>query len=614
MKLDYAIDRLGEWARSYLVFFILVAALVAVSLLAHLPAPLAVATFASPIAFLLLERWSGVARPQLLLLAHLLVTAAILALVYPIIDLSSDGSLYHSTADLFIAGGWNPIWEPVPPSRHGIYIECYPKAIWYFGALITHWTGSVALAKIHEPAFALTSFFVFLQIFSTWLRIPNLSIRLMLAGVLTFNPVVLVQLMANASDGVVYLTFVLIAAFVGKAIYLGLNRKEKVFLFLLIGFFCNLKFTALIYVCIGLSLAGICVLLSRHYRRRFLPVLQLTLPAVCVGFFVLGANPYLTNAFRYGSPLHPAMGPQRIAFLDWFVDAGMLGRSPLSRFFISTFSFTSNAGRSVDPDRSSLLVKAPLTLRPGEFTSLTVFDTRVGGFGPWFSALVVGACLLLGWMTWRYRFQTAPLWLGVAFVLLCASLNEGSFWARYTPYVWMIALSPLIFQVYREQRASQLTYLLLFIALADLYLVARPNWGDHARLTQLSAIQIGLVKAEQPAGAASAKVAQLEEPLHLYHQLPPLGIAGQLVAIQECSDPASWVAHGLLKFCRPLGVPDANWKQIQALGQLGDPSDYIYNSLLRRDWVLAPLLKYFGGPTWLRALPPREIRVIGTYK
>lgn len=372
------------------------------------------------------RRRAGGRNPLGLAALFLVAVAGSLTAARLLYDTSWDGQTYHLEAILRLAGGWNPLHETMPTSaHHWLFIEHYPKSAWLTAAAFLRATDSMEAAK--APALLLVSASGGLALRALlYRRALRTSLAVVLALLAAANPVSLCQAFSFCVDGqlsslLVGLAFLLLIAPRGGAWRLAVGLCAVLA--------ATLKFTGLVY---ALPMAGVALLYA--YRRDGPAAHGPTLAAavaIVLGVVALGAHPYITNTIRHGHPFHPLMGRRHFDIMQNQYPAGFRAMSPLWRFAHSFFGVSDNP-----------IAPAPARLKvPGTITSLrevTVFgtaDTRVAGWGPFFSAAA-----LLGWVAWggarppRAAPPEKVALLVAATVLLCPE----AWWARFAPQLWLL--------------------------------------------------------------------------------------------------------------------------------------------------------------------------------
>lgn len=150
----------------------------------------------------------------------------------------------------------------------------------------------------------------------------------------------------------------------------------------------------------------------------------------------MGFNPYITNTMRHGHPFWPVRGEYTINVMAAGGDDEFLNQSRMEKLFKATFSPSYNHAMSMD----QVQYKIPGTIHAKEIRALFAVDTRMGGFGVWYSLgvilTVIGSAFLL-----KYHKEQLKLCLVIiAWLLLSVIINPESWWARYAPQLYVVFL------------------------------------------------------------------------------------------------------------------------------------------------------------------------------
>ncbi|WP_339717499.1 hypothetical protein [uncultured Sneathiella sp.] len=362
-------------------------------------------------------------------------------------DPGYDGYSYHLSAIWDIGSGWNPFLSP----HNNIWVDSYPNGYWTLQSYVVALTGILmsgqALSSGLTAAVALLAYGFFLGVLTKQERqFPHIQ-ALLFAGITVANPVVFGQLMTHYVDGPLYLF--------GTALVLFLvmdatspNRLARWSAICCIILMVNTKTAALYYTPL-IVFGGFVFDIVRQnadetiFRRVFYWIGKkgfLFGFAFILGVIFVGYKPYVTNVVDHGELLYPS------------VDRIMDGNSPSNviplpvplKFVYGIFSRTEDSSYPID---------APVELKiPGAFSlsefKLLQFDTRRGGFGPFFSlALVASILAYLGsrqaarnksLYSWRREGDAMAAFAAILFV--SSMFFPESWWARYIPFIWLSAV------------------------------------------------------------------------------------------------------------------------------------------------------------------------------
>jgi hypothetical protein len=422
-----------------------------------------------------------------LFLLTILLSLALSAFFY---DFSWDGQWYHQTGIIHIARDWNPLTDPMrsfvahlePWERH------YAKGPWYFAAAAYQTTGHIEWGKaINWLALAASFWAVLAACLSRGMRRLN---ALGIAAVVACNPVVM-------SEVTTYLVDAVMAAFLVVAVaslITCLNRPTAPAI--VAGAAAavvttNAKFTGLVYLCFALA-AGLiwCALRNRQWLWKYI---VLTAASLFLAVIVWGWNPYVTNTYYRSQPFYPMLGSAQYPSLEqsnkdgnerWETPKNMVGRSLLVRFGYSIFGRPGNQPY-VKGKNASLMW--PFSARLEDLYAYKYHETRVAGFGPFFSGCLIPSFLLGLVLTITMRTTRWPLVLISATVICSLLLSRHLWWPRYGPQLWLLPILPIALVF--EQRVSGyrlvLARVILVLLIADAAVVAfaRLQWETNASIT-----------------------------------------------------------------------------------------------------------------------------------
>lgn len=355
-------------------------------------------------------------------------------------DSSHDGRDYHRRAALAFASGLNPYLEMAEPTSvyYNRWINHFPRAPWIANAAAIRATGSLEVGKALNLWLIWA---VFCLGFAT-LRpfFPTRAPPLLIASAAALNPVASVQALSGYVDGQ--------AAMLATALLLlGLRYLVQpagwtLLLFgvsLVVGL--NVKFTLTgllaFWAPLGLAAAVWAVRSGRWPRAIAGRTAWAVGLAASLGAFLVGWTPYVRNQVDFGNPFYPMYGageethqvdPDQISADFLALPAGV-------RVAHSLF------GRSHNPyaGEPDLSFKIPFAFDRWEVAAFRDVDVRLGGFGPWFGGALLlsllGCCLL------RRSPLIVPLGVLFGALVMPLFLNEGGWWARFHPQLWLVPVA-----------------------------------------------------------------------------------------------------------------------------------------------------------------------------
>lgn len=413
-------------------------------------------------------------------------------------DIGYDGNSYQKAAIGALAHGWNPVYESIEtyfaradfdlsPITHALWADHYPKASWLFGASAYVITGSIESGKGVNLIMGLGAALVTFEYLRARFLRPGWAA--LVAALAVVNPVTLPQYLTNYVDGLLACTLLVIVVALLEQADPGCDRRDSAAVRALLAaaiLFCvNIKFTGFVYA--GFFCGAFYVLAlvraawhgrrghdaaqaqvrGRHARvtddaaagatgsatgaagspddaplgRTFARLTAYYLVVVAVSVLVAGSNTYVPNTLDHGSPFYPLISAQTSEIIDGYQPDSFETMNPYKKFLLSLFSKTENAWKE------DVQLKVPFTFSADEL-AVESYDTRRAGFGAFFSGifLVSGVVCLAGMVVlWRRerRWFVNLVTLAVPCVAL-VGLTDGSWWARYTPYLWYVPLIALV--------------------------------------------------------------------------------------------------------------------------------------------------------------------------
>ena len=439
-----------------------------------------------------LLRRAGFRFSRLWIAAGLFVLTILLSLALSafFFDFSWDGQWYHQTGIIHIARDWNPLADPMrsfvahlePWERH------YAKGPWYFAAAVDQTTGHIEWGKaINWLALAASFSAVFAACLNAGLhRLSASGIALVVAC----NPVVMSEVTTYLVDAVMT-SFLVVAT---AAIFTCLTRPSAPAVVAGVAaaiVTTNAKFTGLVYLCFALA-AGLiwCALRSRQWLWKYIGI---TAASLFLAVIVWGFNPYVTNTYYRSQPFYPMLGSAQYPSLEqsnkdgnerWETPKNMVGRSLPVRFAYSIFGRPGNQPY-VKGRNASLMW--PFSAKLEDLYAYKYHETRVAGFGPFFSGCLILAFLLGLILMVTMRATRWPMVLITAAVICSLLLNRHLWWPRYGPQLWLLPILPIAFAF--AQRVSGyklvLARAILCLLIADTAIVSwvRLQWETNASIT-----------------------------------------------------------------------------------------------------------------------------------
>jgi hypothetical protein len=362
-------------------------------------------------------------------------------------DLSWDGQWYHQSAIYHLERGWDPISEPISTfeRNNDTSIIHFPKGSWYFAVSVFSTFGHFEAGKGVNIIVVFISLFF---IYSTLREFEISGLRsLIISTLVILNPVVWSEITTYLVDGILYLY---LCIYILSVLAWHLRPDYRYILSGTMAVICavNVKFTGLVFFCVLAAFAALYILLFK--RKYFIRSVGISILTLIISVLIFGYNPYITNFTERGHPLYPIMGTEE--YPSVFERTGrdgneiyetphnMMGKHLLVRMFHANFGRPDNA--PYHKKRDSELIW-PFTSKTSDWKAYHFHETRVSGFGPYFSGILILSFILLLIVLIRDKGNR---WISIFLVtsLFCTLLFSKHFWwPRFGPQMWLIPLVPI---------------------------------------------------------------------------------------------------------------------------------------------------------------------------
>jgi len=353
-------------------------------------------------------------------------------------DISYDGQVYHQEAVNQLVNHWNPVHDYITKDRShsAVLLNHYAKGPWLYEAALYTATGQMEQSKVFNFLLMIISFLLALSGMKSWKRFSNRQ-SIFFSLLLALNPISIYQAFSFYIDGQLASLLLCLVALSYRLV----THHDKVVLcsfMMSIALTVNIKFTGVVYVVACTFLVGGWLWLLKH-KHLYGDFIKSSLIGLFIGICVIGYNPYVTNMVYYGHPFYPLYGnkTQTMDIMTSNSPPGFMQMNSGEKLYVSIFSLSANKF-----DREGQTLKMPFTV---QLTELQPFvygaDIRIGGFGPWFSGMLIIALLIVLLM---FIFPTKVNRYGVllfASIILSVLINPEAWWARYVPQFW---LAPII--------------------------------------------------------------------------------------------------------------------------------------------------------------------------
>ena len=408
-------------------------------------------------------------------------------------DLAWDGQWYHQPTIYAMARNWNPLTEPLRAGL-SLWAHHYAKGPWYVATAIYETTGHIEWGKCTTLiAWAAMGLSVFAAGLDWGMRRLHAAA---IAAVVALNPVVTSVLVTYLVEGNLTGSLMVAAA----AVFSIFRRPQPVVIWVgsMAAILCiNAKFTGTVFLCFIFAAGWIwCALRHRAWLFRYTGGAVLLL---ILGMGVFGYNPYITNTIHRHHPFYPVCGTAAFPSLAQQGKSGIenietpknfLSRNRLVRLAYATFGRPGNQpyrnGPKAKPDPNAQLMW-PFTARPADLHSYCYHETRVAGFGPFFSGALLFGFGLSVWLLFQPKAPRLVLALVALTITGSLLISPYLWWARYGPQLWLLPVLPVvfIFQGVYPRRLAAAAWLLLALLAVNAGIVAdiRLCWETKASQT-----------------------------------------------------------------------------------------------------------------------------------
>ena len=399
-------------------------------------------------------------------------------------DWSYDGMYYHKQAVITLKEGWNPLYKSsldcdvfASYPNMALWLDNYPKGLWIFSAIIYSVTGHLETAKAVNILFISALFFAGVDLLKNTYNFSK-GKSLFFAFILIINPVFLSQALTFYNDLTVGVLTALAVIFCLK-LYRGTASLCTYMSIAAITLISPLiKFTspgllAIIYIVFGTA----CALKHKDDLKWLIKPVSVIICSFIVSLSLFGFDPYVEHIMNGQHLLHPAAGKDKYDIMNTNPPKGFENLSGVERVLISVFSKSSNVIEE-EPQ-----LKIPFSVSKSEFKELANPDTRIGGFGIFFSAaLCLSAATLAAFLIMKNKLS-AETGIVLAMLLILTLFFPQSWWARYASFIYYLPVCAMIAAV-REKR------LRLFVGAISVVFIV------NSAVTAASVISAGLKTTE----------------------------------------------------------------------------------------------------------------------
>lgn len=397
-----------------------------------------------------------------------------------------DSNAYHKQAIGLLKNGWNPIYQSSLDFERNTgtiklfsegpltWAEVYPKAAWYFGAVLYKITGNIESGK----AYTLISMFILGGVSIDYLsyRTRSLWKSIIVSVICACNPIAMAQFRCFYLDGFAcnILMILMITLFaVEDDRYLGDKRKPYLIIIMTIIIGCNLKTSILMFnviICAAYIVYKFLIIMFSKRKKELWKIagksFGILFASGVVGILVVGTAPYITNILRYGNLFYKT---------DGLLEGQMSGtaHNSIESFMLSLFGKMGNDFTAED------VLKIPFTVFKDELGSYEIADARMGGMGVWFSGILCFSLLVILVLAVRKRTgykMCFPIYMCVV-IFVSAMLTPLTYQHRYVGFLYIIPITAMFMLVYdrdgKDKKAAA-TLILFIICLCNII-----PWGKE---------------------------------------------------------------------------------------------------------------------------------------
>jgi len=410
-------------------------------------------------------------------------------------DVSYDGQAYHQEAIYQLKNGWNPYFTMLPDSVNQVlYINHYSKGAELSQSAIYSTLHHIEAGKATNIMLLIAAFCLTL---SYLYKLNKLSATkcVLLSLLITLNPIAVNQLLTYYVDG--QLAIMILCLMIALLMVIrDPNRYNLLLLGAVIIITVNIKFTAVVYIVLFLIAALAWLIFTKKLIIAKKIFYAATLAGV-IGVVMVGYNPYVVNTVKYQHPFYPLMGKNKIDIISYNLPAGFENKNGAEKLFISIFSHT---GNTTPVNGQIVSLKIPLTLNKSDISNAPKVDTRIAGFGPLFSGILILSFILLIIVAASPNKlpQFKPILYLLVIVVIAVCIIPESWWARYIPQLWFIPVIILLASELSEESMwikilKPLIYILIAINISFCFI----GIGWNFLMTNLINYQIAELKASK---------------------------------------------------------------------------------------------------------------------
>lgn len=377
-------------------------------------------------------------------------------------ELAYDGNMYHKFAIGILSSGYNPIYERAVDYLHlmhiplerwfsdDIWVECYPKAAWYFNASIYVWSKWIDSSKAFNLVVMFSTLGFCFDYFKDKLSFKRAVLITLIMAITPTSFSMLFSFYIDGALGQLLLSSIIILLSITDPGYTGDKQKQFIYLFFCIMLCANLKITGLCFEAVFNFVFFVYWLLklfvdkTRKKKEKEKKILSLTIfyfITVVVTVLVVGYGTYITNILRYGNILYPLGALEGFDITNNLKSVQLDHANPLIQILAMIFVKT-----NTDDSLNYLEWKIPFTFTKDQLIHSTC-DVVRGGTGIFYSGILIIGIMMFVYLRGKVKKRNedhilSRMVIVVSLILLAVVPAGGQ--VRYSPYVFF----PVAFIIY----------------------------------------------------------------------------------------------------------------------------------------------------------------------
>jgi len=384
-------------------------------------------------------------------------------------DFSWDGNAYHKSITGLLKHGWNPLTEtfysyakqfPFLSQEKETWYDAYPKATELWGAVVYATLENIEIGK----AFNILSMIALLFICWSLLHETNVLKKwqsFLCAAAFSINVVIVIQSLTYYNDGFLWEMILLFLASLSYLTFYENGRFKNIcyyFIFLSINMGLNTKFSGVIFFGLSGFAFFIFWLIEKWKKYGLLQACKklsknffVLATSVIFSLVVTGSTSYVINIIRHKNPVYTMIGEDATEMIVAQISPVFKPLSNASRFICSLFSQTNN-------QPAVMQWKFPFTFYKNEILQSQLFDTRIGGWGIFFSAIfLISVVFIVFYLVQNRKKHNKLIRIAImltVFTIVSIIVVPGLFWARYSVGLYYIPAIAMVFLCKRINRGG----------------------------------------------------------------------------------------------------------------------------------------------------------------